>query len=168
MKYIFDQKIDNKNKNKYIGFCYSVEKNEHMPWDDIDYNKPYYFAKYEQNDEARHIDLDINEFKLVPMVKMYDPKNKQRSIIVIFGKAGSGKSVLTNRICELYNIMNNNKKNYFITNNNYMKDVALNHDIYEFMNLNQLIKKYSDPAEMEKFRTSDEFDDSLIVPDDIY
>lgn len=168
MKYIFDKKIDKSKINKYIGFCYTVKKNNDKPWDDVDYNKQHYFARYDDdNGKSNEVDMDINEFKLVPMIKMYDPQNKQRSVVVIFGKSGSGKSVLTNRMCELYISLNPKKKIYFITNNNYLKDQSLNHDIYEFMNLNELIKKYSNPDELDKFKISDEFDDSLIVLDDI-
>ena len=55
--------------------------------------------------------------KLIPLIKICDPKNKQRSVIVIFGKAGSGKSVLTNNMCELYRVQNPTQKIYFISNN---------------------------------------------------
>lgn len=171
MRYTFDEKIIEKDINKYFAFCYSVKKNDDKPWEDIDYNGKYYFARYlndtEGQNKSENIILDIEQFKLIPLIKGYDPKNKQRSVIVIFGKSGSGKSVLTNRICELYHSMNTDKKIYFVSNNNYMKDTSLNHDLYEFINLNHLIKRFSNPVEMEKFRNGDEFDNSLMVFDDI-
>lgn len=166
MHYSFENKIDKKDAHKYFAFCYSVKKNEEKPWNDIDCNKKYYFARYSDGKE-NDIVLDIEKYKLIPLIKICDPKNKQRSVIVIFGKAGSGKSVLTNNICELYRVQNPLQKIYFISNNNVMRDTSINHAIYEFINLNQLIKRFSNVEEMEKFRTSDEFDNSLIVFDDI-
>lgn len=166
MRYTFDKKLNGKEINKYIAFCYAVKKNEENPVDDIDYDKQHHFARYGEGD-GEDVDLDINEFKLIPMIKGYDPNNKQRSVIVVFGMSGSGKSVLTNSICELYKSMNPKKKIYFLTNNNYMKDTSLNHSIYEFLNVNELIKKYSNPQELDKFRTGSDFDDSLMVFDDI-
>ena len=167
MKYTFDKKIDRNKLNKYIGFCYSVKHNEENPVDDINYDKQYYFAKYDEKDKGPEVILNRDTHKMIPMIKQFDPSNRQRSVYLIFGKAGSGKSVLTNRICELYKLMNPTKKIFFITNNNYMKDTALTHSIYEFLNLNEIIAKYSNKDELDAFRTGTEYDDSLMVFDDV-
>lgn len=174
IKYSFDRKFDRKQIDKYVAFCYNVKENELKPQDDIDTKKPYYFIKYENKDEddntpKLHSELRVDRsmFRFIPMIRGYKENNKQRSVIYIQGASGSGKSVLTNTIATLFHNQYPNQKIYFVSNNNVFKDDSLTHSIYTFIKLDDLITKYSNPFEMKAFKTGSDFDNSLMIFDDV-
>lgn len=168
MPYILDEKMNQEYVDKYIAIAYKVlNPDSDSPPEFDPQERPRWLR---QSNQGPHEEIKLIEgVQFLPIVQMTNPKNIQRSVFVIFGMGGSGKSVLTNSICQTYNALNPKKNIYFITNNNYKIDSALDHDIYKFINADDFFDNFlENPDELKSFKTeTSNFDDSLIVFDDI-
>ena len=149
-----DAEIKKSNMNNYVAFAHDTKT------DKIGYIK----ATEDSVNKTVELNLYGTSVELIPLLSL-DPA--QRDVMVIFGASGSGKSYLANKISLLYNNFYPSRKIYFITNNNANKDKALDHDIYIFLKLDDVIEKYSNEEELKDFKVNNEYNNSLIVFDDI-
>lgn len=157
-----DKKVINSNKSSYVAVAY--DSNE----DNTDDNDLYYVKATQTVKRNMFPEVDYTEttFKLLPMLQI-DEENQQRTICVLYGSSGSGKSYLANKIAMLYKQLYRRNKIYFISNNDYKNDKALTHEIYTFINLDKLMEHYESDDALEDFKNNDDYANSLIVFDDI-
>lgn len=166
MKFIIENNFEKDKCNDYIAIGYKVNSPNSEGVPEPDGITPATFVRVSRNEG--HISLKLKrEYRFLPIIQQCKTNNLQRSVIVIFGASGSGKSVLTNSICKTYNKFKPNQKIYFISNNNVKIDKSLTHEIYTFIKADDIIEKYSDPEELNDFKTNNDFNNSLIVFDDV-
>lgn len=166
MKFIIDNNFNKEKCNDYVAIAYKLldPDAEGVPLPDGVTKARYVRASRKEG--LTSITLK-REYQLLPIIRQCKENNLQRSVMVIFGASGSGKSVLTNSISEIYKSMQPNHKIFLISNNNAKHDKSLEHEIYTFIHSDEIIEKYSDPKELGDFRTNSDFDNSLIVFDDV-
>lgn len=173
MSFKIKEDFNKEEPSHNLAICYKVKKGFEDKPDDIDKKNHIFWLNYNSKNKNGKKEIDIIEknYRFCPVIESSSTENKQTTRMVIFAKAGAGKTVLVNRICEVFHSKNPEKPIYFITNNNAKSDPALSHSIYTFLSLNKLLKKYSDENEMNSFKRGindgNIFDDSLIVFDDI-
>lgn len=167
MKYFTEQKYDKNTCDDYIGIVFRTIPKEKGLYE-VDDSEPAYYLKCgpDSGKGASEVNFSVS-YKILPILNQHVKDNLQRSVMVIFGASGSGKSVLTNQVCEIYHLLNPRQKIYFISNNNVYRDTSLNHGIYTFIKADDLLEKYSDPEIFKDFKTNNDFDNSLMVFDDI-
>lgn len=169
MNYSLSKTFVKKNCDDYIGVVYKVniiDKNKNKF--EIDSTENLYFLKSSKQETAKstkNLELDYN-YRILPILHQSVPDNIQRDICVIYGASGSGKSKLSNDITELYKNLNPKNKIYFVSNNNVSMDTSINHEFYIFITVDELLERY-DEENIEDFKTNNNFDNSLIVFDDI-
>lgn len=115
----------------------------------------------DKNDFRRIKVRNKNNFFL-PMITFHTDKNIQRDVYIVFGAAGSGKSVFINFLAMLHSKLQPKQKILFFTNNNYKIDTSLTHSLYEFVDLEEMLKE----VDIKEFQTSDQYDNTLLIFDD--
>lgn len=172
MSFKIVENFNKDNPSQNIAICYKIKKDHEYKPDDVDEKNHIFWLNYDQRNkkEKQEIDLSNMNYRFFPIIESSTNENKQTTRMVIFAKAGAGKTVLINRMCELFHLQYKDKPIFFISNNNVRKDESLTHSIYTFISLDKLIKKYSNEKEMNDFKkginNGDCFDDSLVVFDD--
>lgn len=157
MFYSADKHFKKENMSSYVAVAFDTDQKDQ----DLYYIKA---ARERTRKRFPFIDYRDTPYEFIPILSA-DPE--QRDVLVCFGASGSGKSYFANKIAIIYKDMNPKRKIYFITNNNFQRDTALTHSLYEFINLNDLLDEYNQPGALEEFKINDAFDNSLIVFDDI-
>lgn len=172
MSFEIKENFNQDNPAQNIAICYKVKKGFEEKPKDLDTKNHIFFLNYDSKNKNGKQEIDIvnKNYRFCPIIESSSKENKQTTRMVIFGKGGSGKSVLVNRICEIFHSQNPDIPIYFLTNNNWKEDHELTHNIYTFLNLNKLLKKYSNAKEIDDFKNGANdgniFNNSLIVFDD--
>ena len=170
------KKLNKKESKDYFACIYKIKykdkyKREWEVTKDISDDDPPVWVRtsYNFDDPAKcfhSLELD-DEYRILPLPYIPLKSEQERSTICISGASGKGKSWLINEISEMYKTLWPNNKIYFFTKNDWSNDRSLNKDIYEFVNVNKFIEKYSSEEALEEFLLTKEFNDSFFIFDDI-
>lgn len=174
MSFEIKEDFNKEEPSHNLAICYKVKKGFEFKADDMDEKNHIFWLNYDPRDKTGRKEIDITEknYRFFPVIESSTDDNIQNSRIILFGKSGSGKSSIINRMAQIFHSQNKDLPIYFITNNNAKDDPALTpKSMYTFINVNKLINMYSDKKNMSDFKTGrndgDCFNNSLIIFDDI-
>ena len=161
--------FDEEDKMNYIGILYETnEQPGSIPYPNQ--KKIKYISAKESKDVEEITDDDILELKIkknsqryfLPIITFNTNKNIQRDVFIVFGASGSGKSVFINFLAMLHSKLQPTQKILFFTNNNYKIDTSLSHELYEFVDLEEMLHD----IDIKEFQTSNQYDNTLLIFDD--
>lgn len=174
-KLIFNDKINQDLIDDYVAIKYHIKFKDGYKREsetELDTKKPSKFLRFvnakdeNHNDFLTHYELSETE-RFIIFPSFCRKTQKDRAMVYLSGSSGAGKTFVVNQYCELYKKIKKENQIYFLSKNNWRIDESLNHDIYNFVDVDKFIEYYTEEENVKEFEQTLEYNNSLFVFDDI-